>query len=210
MKTILILMAMILTIGVGSSSAADSLPIGQPNMLSMEGVAPTFDLQVNYGEDFAKYAMVSPGVYDMVVYFDQAGVETMIDSVNAALQIGDIERFNYDEVKVWLGNLTDPGQKKSMPQGEVDLANKRVIFRHVIMKPGDLIRWNLPCKFYKQGQEVILDNSKGPLGKGFAWGWLPDNGAAVTGTEHNGQRIQVQPDGTLLPKPYKKDSKPLP
>lgn len=185
--------------------ASAALAADAPNALKMEGASPTFDLNVNYGDNFAQYKQVGTGLYDVVVYFDPSGVETLIPAVNEALRIGDLETFNFDEVRVWLGNLTDPGQNKSMPMGVVDMANKRVLFHNVKLAPGTMIRWNLPCKFYKQGKEVVLNNTAGPLGKGYGWGWLPDNGCAVTGTVNNGQRIFVEPDGALMPKPHKTD-----
>lgn len=213
MKTILVLAVMILTIGVGSSYAsgvvaAEPLPIGQPNALVMEGASPQFDLNVDYGENFLQATKVSDGTYTIVMYFDPSGVETFIPEVNEALKVGDLETFNYDEVRVWLGNLNDLGQRKSMPVGEVDLENKRVVFRAVKLKPGETVRVNLPCKFYKQGKEVPLNNRSGPLGAGYGWGWIPENGAAVTNTAHNGIRFLVNADGTLTPKPFK--GKPQP
>lgn len=190
--------------------AADPLPMGAKNMLIMEGVSPTFDLTVEYGENFMQVAKVGDQTYDIAMYFDPSGVETLIPNINEALKVGDLETFNYDEVRIWLGNLNDPGQRKSMPLGEYDMDKKVVVFRNVKLKPGEMIRVNLPCKFYKQGQEVVLNNKTGPLGAGYGWGWIPENGSAVTGTAHNGIRFLVNEDGTLTPKPFKAEKKPLP
>lgn len=176
----------------------------RPNMMKMEGTSPTIDGLVNYGRNFFQAARRDDGLYDVIIRFDPMAVETLVPEMNEDIRTG---QFRYGTVKVWLGNLQDKKQRKDMPEGEVDLANKRVTFRGV--KFSGIERVNLPVKFYDdQGKEIKIPNDTGgPLGKGFAWGWIPSGQvgtpASVEGTPHNGWRFEVMPDGSLEPRGLK-------
>jgi hypothetical protein len=114
----------------------------------------------------------------------------MTEDLNKMKRYAPTKGYRYE---YYLGNLTGP-QRKKMPNGILDQANKRVIFEGVMLKPGQQnVRVNLVVKIFDpEGKEI-----KAPDPNGF-YGWTTDDpDKSVIGTPDNGWLFDVLPDGTI-------------
>ncbi len=156
----------------------------------------TFDAPLSLNDQPIVATKQPNGKYTIAMYLDLEGgaINGMDDVLNESFREHEYAPSKGYKYRVWLGNLTGD-QHKHMPEGMIDIGNKRVVFTDVVLKPGETPRVNLPTKVFAPDGTELKSRDK----SGYHWAWIAVNAdMAIIGIPDNGYRFTVQPDGTLM------------
>lgn len=170
------------------------------NVYKYEGAPASFDAPLDIHGITATATIQADGKYTLAFYADPEGGAIFCGGEDGVMT-EDFRMRRYApsagySYEYYLGNLTGK-QRKDMPKGVLDQAKKRVVFKDVVLTPGQKnVRLNLVVKITGPDGKPL----KAPDPNGF-YGWTTDDpDKSVVGIKDNGWLFDVELDGTLQAK----------